>query len=87
VRRVSTTIQDRKAQIRGTVSEILEIDADELTEDGLFKQDHDADSLRVIEILAALEKSFHITIDQSQLGRMVNLSGVYAVVAEAAGWD
>jgi acyl carrier protein len=80
-------MQDRKVQIRDTVSEVLEIDADELTEDGLFKEDHDADSLRVIEILAALEKTFHITIDQSQLGRMVNLSGVYAVAAEAAGWD
>jgi acyl carrier protein len=74
------------AQIRDVVSEILEIEPDELTDDSLFKEDHGADSLRAIEILAALEKTFNLTIDQSELSRMVNLAGVYAVVAESAGW-
>ncbi|MGW7596241.1 phosphopantetheine-binding protein, partial [Streptomyces rubiginosohelvolus] len=51
-----------------------------------FKEEHDADSLRAIEILAALEKTFNIVIDQSELSRMVNLRGVYEVVSDAAGW-
>jgi len=84
---VTTTTQDRKAQIRDVVSEILEIEPEELADESLFKEDHDADSLRAIEILAALEKTFGVTISQTELVRLVNLAGVYAVVAEASGWE
>ncbi|WP_405937316.1 acyl carrier protein [Streptomyces sp. NBC_00726] len=74
----------RKQEIKEVVCDILEIDEDEVTETSLFKEEHDADSLRAIEILAALERTQKVTIDQSELSRMVNLEGVYAVVAEAA---
>ncbi|MGV9319632.1 acyl carrier protein [Streptomyces sp. NPDC003660] len=74
----------RKQEIKEVVCDILEIDEDEVTGTSLFKEEHDADSLRAIEILAALERTQKVTIDQSELSRMVNLEGVYAVVAEAA---
>jgi acyl carrier protein len=82
---VAALVEERQREIKEIVCEILEIEPDELTESSLFKEDHTADSLRAIEILAALEKRFDIVIDQSDLARMVNLSGVYAVVADAAG--
>jgi acyl carrier protein len=75
---------ERKQEIKEIVCDILEIDEDEVTEISLFKEEHDADSLRAIEILAALERTQRVTIDQAELSRMVNLEGVYAVVAEAA---
>lgn len=84
---MTDVINDRFQLIKSLVSEILEIDEDELTANSLFNEDHGADSLRVIEILATLERSFNITIDQNDLGRMVNLDGVYTVVAEAANWS
>ncbi|MER5264218.1 acyl carrier protein [Actinosynnema sp. NPDC002837] len=74
---------DGKAKIKEIVSEILEIDAAEMTDTSLFKEDHDADSLGAIEILSALERTFGVEIDQAELTRMVNLDGVIAVVAEA----
>ncbi|MEV0677506.1 acyl carrier protein [Actinosynnema sp. NPDC050436] len=74
---------DGKAKIKEIVSEILEIDAEEMTDTSLFKEDHDADSLGAIEILSALERTFGVEIDQAELTRMVNLEGVIAVVAEA----
>ncbi|MFJ9178068.1 acyl carrier protein [Streptomyces sp. NPDC102360] len=74
----------RKQEIKEVVCDILEIDEDEVTETSLFKEEHDADSLRAIEILAALERTQKVTIDQAELSRMVNLEGVYVVVAEAA---
>lgn len=74
---------DGKAKIKEIVSEILEIDAAEMTDTSLFKEDHDADSLGAIEILSALERTFGVEIDQAELTRMVNLEGVIAVVAEA----
>ncbi|MDG4786417.1 acyl carrier protein [Micromonospora sp. WMMD1102] len=78
-----TTDIDRE-QVKEIVCEILEIDADEVTETSLFKEDHGADSLLAIEILAALERNLHVTIDQAELSRMVNLAGVYAVIDEAS---
>ncbi|GAA3858545.1 acyl carrier protein [Streptomyces sedi] len=82
----ATTRDERLATIKEIVCDILEIEEDEVTETSLFKEDHDADSLRAIEILAALEKEFGVVIDQAELPRMTNLKGVYAVVSESAGW-
>jgi len=78
------TETERNEQVKEIVCEILEIDADEVTETSLFKEDHGADSLLAIEILAALERNLRVTIDQAELSRMVNLRGVYAVVGEAS---
>ncbi|MBX9421524.1 MULTISPECIES: acyl carrier protein [Streptomyces] len=83
---MAATIVERQQTIKEIVCDILEIDPEEVTQTSLFKEEHDADSLRAIEILASLEKEFGAVINQSELGRMVNLEGVYDVVAEAAGW-
>ncbi|MFF5428038.1 MULTISPECIES: acyl carrier protein [unclassified Streptomyces] len=78
-----TTPDERRAQIKDLVCDILEIDPAELTPTSLFKEEHGADSLRAIEILAALERTFGITIEQADMSRMVNLEGVEAVVDQA----
>ena len=80
---MTVAVEQRKNEIRDLVCAILEIEPDEVTETSLFREDHGADSLRAIEILAALEETFRIRIDQGELVRMVNLEGVYAVVAQA----
>lgn len=77
---------DRR-RIAEMVSEILELDLDDLTETSLFIEDHDADSLRAIEILSSLEREFKIVIDQGELARMVNLEGIYDVISKSEGWD
>jgi acyl carrier protein len=83
---MTAAVTERQEKIKEIVCEILEIEPEEVTPTSLFSEDHDADSLRAIEILASLEKEFRVVIDQSELARMVNLDGVYQVVAEAAGW-
>ncbi|WP_020496662.1 acyl carrier protein [Sciscionella marina] len=80
---MTTSVGERYAKIQEIVCEILEIEEDEVTETSLFIEDHDADSLRAIEILASLEKKFGITIDQAELPKMVNLSAVNEVVDQA----
>ncbi|SDG50875.1 acyl carrier protein [Lentzea fradiae] len=82
----TTVSPERAARIKTVVCEILEIGEDEVTETSLFIEDHEADSLRAIEILASLEKEFGVVIDQAELPRMVNLRGVHQVTAESAGW-
>ena len=84
---ITSNIAERKALIKGAVSEILEIEPEEMTDISLFKEDHDADSLRSIEILASLEKAFGVQIPQESLAQMINLQGVYDVVKNAAGWE
>lgn len=80
---MTSVVESRKQEIRRIVCDTLEIDPDELTENSSFRDDHDADSLRAIEIVAALEEELGIKIDQAELSRMVDLAGVYAVVSEA----
>lgn len=80
-------VQEKMSALKDIVCDILEIEPDEMTETSLFIDDHNADSLRAIEILATLEKEFSIKIQQEKLVEMVNLNGVYCVVAEAAGWS
>jgi acyl carrier protein len=83
---MSTTTDTRYARIKDIVCEHLEIAPGDMTGTSLFIEDHDADSLGLIDVLAAIEKEFDIVIDQADLTRMVDLSTVHQVVSEAAGW-
>jgi acyl carrier protein len=84
---MTEAIEAHKDQVRHVVTEVLEIDPDELTENSLFREDHGADSMAMVEVVAWLEKDLNIKIQDTDLVRMVNLAGVYDVVAEAAGWE
>lgn len=75
--------EQQRIQIKDIIAEILEISPEEITATSRFKEEHDADSLLAIDILAQLEKTFKVTIPQTELSRMVNLDGVYAVVSDA----
>ncbi len=79
---MTVTIAERD-QIKAIVCDILEVEPEEVTETSLFIDDHDADSMRLIEILSALELNLKVTIDQSQINRMVNLAGIYEVLRES----
>ena len=83
---MTMSMDERSGKIKEIVCNILELDEDEVTDTSLFQEEHGADSLRAIEILASVEKEFNIVIDQDKLSQLVNLKGVYDVVADAAGW-
>jgi acyl carrier protein len=74
-------------RLREIVADILEIEPEELTDDGLFAQEYEADSLRAIEILSRIDKEFGIEVPQEELPRMDNLAHVYDVVKEYAKWN
>ncbi len=80
-------VTDRLSNIREIVVEILEIDPDELTESSRFIEDHNADSLRAVEILSRLEKKFNVVIPQEELPRMTSLNNTYQVLKENCNWD
>ena len=80
---MSELYKPTKVRIATIVCEMLEIDRDELSDADLFREDHGASSLLVIEILLMLEQTFKIKIEPTDLGRMVNLTGTYDVMAES----
>ncbi|ASF13143.1 acyl carrier protein [Nocardia brasiliensis] len=71
--------------LRDMISEVLEIEPEELTETSHFVEDHEADSLRAIEILARIEKKYKVTIPQDRLPEMVNLRAVYDTMVDVGG--
>lgn len=82
---MSIAIDEAQDEIKDIVCDILEVDPEEVTGTSLFKEDHDADSLRAIEIVAALERRFGIDIPQSDMAGIVNMRGVIDAVTAAAG--
>lgn len=79
--------QTKMDELQEIAVEVLEIEDDEITPTSMFVEDHDADSLRAIEILARIEKKYKVDIPQAELPNMVNLQAVYEVVARYAGWQ
>jgi acyl carrier protein len=75
--------EDVRARVVKIVGEILEVDHGRLTETAVFAEEFDADSVLAIEILTAIEDDLDVTIDQAEVDRMVNLAGIYDVLAEA----
>ncbi|MBY8345274.1 acyl carrier protein [Streptomyces spinosirectus] len=74
-----TTEQDEI--LRAIVIDVLELEPEELTDTSSFVDDHDADSLLAIEILARIEKDLGVAIPQDDLTQMTNLDGVRSVVS------
>jgi acyl carrier protein len=47
--------------------EVLQVDSDKVTREARFGDDLDADSLDLVELVMALEESFDVTVDESEL--------------------
>ncbi|GAA3486840.1 MULTISPECIES: acyl carrier protein [Streptomyces] len=80
------TVDIRQARITEIVCDRLELEPEELAETDRFVEEHGADSLALIGVLAALEKEFKVTIDQSEMPRMAHLAGIREVLSETKGW-
>jgi acyl carrier protein len=79
-----TQVDNMLPDLREIVAEVLEVEADELTDTGDFVEEYDADSLRAIEILSRLEKVYKVEIPQQELANMRNLAEVGEIVARYA---
>jgi acyl carrier protein len=80
------TDEDRRhlEELRELVADVLEVEPAELTDEGDFQNEYDADSLRAIEMLARIEKKYKISIPQKELASMQNLRAVYSITATYA---
>ncbi|HCT80088.1 acyl carrier protein [Catelliglobosispora koreensis] len=80
-------LEQRYAELREIIAEVLEIEPEELTDSGDFAEEYQADSLRAIEILARIDKHFKVEIPQSELPELRNLKATFDAVSRHAGWQ
>ncbi len=72
-------------EIKKIISKIIEVDAHKITPEAHFIEDLGSDSMMALEIMAALEKKFGISIPEDQLTKMANLNQVTQLVDSLLG--
>ncbi|MCA9405265.1 MAG: hypothetical protein KC684_01920, partial [Candidatus Omnitrophica bacterium] len=76
-----------REDIRMIVAEILEVDLDSVEDDAYFVEDLGMDSMQTLELLAAIEKKYHIQIMEKFLTYFINLDETVSVVLEILGFS
>ena len=71
-----------REKIKEIVSEIVGVEASEIDPQASFMDDMGLDSLRALEILAAIENQFDITIEPERLRDMTTLENVIKLTEE-----
>ncbi len=66
--------------VQESAKEVLGVDQDVVVEDARFKDDLDADSLDLVELVMALEERFEVTIPEEELGDIKTVSEAVDVV-------
>ena len=70
--------------VRGHLSEELEVDAAEIEEGTRFKEDLDADSLDLYELVMELEDRYGISVSEEQAARIKTVSDAVDFVLQHA---
>ncbi|MFF3174472.1 acyl carrier protein [Streptomyces sp. SID11233] len=83
---VQTVELDAELRIRviDIVNEELELDDDELTEDGHFIEDYDSDSLTLITVVSRIEKELGFVLPKADLESLTTLRALLLAVEGCA---
>jgi len=73
---------DLENEIRNLIAEVLEEDPNRITPDAKFFEDLGMDSMMALEIMAAMEKKYRITIPEEKLTQLTTLKNTVAVVKD-----
>jgi acyl carrier protein len=72
--------------IREVAAEVLSVDPDQVTESARFKEDLDADSLDLVELVMGLEERFDIEVPEEDLEGVTTVGqAVDLVLAKVGG--
>jgi len=73
------------SSIKDSAVEVLSVDPDQVTEEARFKEDLEADSLDLVELVMALEESFDISVPEEDLENVMTVGqAVDLVVAKVS---
>jgi acyl carrier protein len=70
--------------VRDHLAEELEVDATRISEGTRFKQDLDADSLDLYELVMELEDTYGISVSEEQAAKILTVGDAVAFVLEHA---
>jgi acyl carrier protein len=70
--------------VREHLAEELEVDAAKISEGTRFKQDLDADSLDLYELVMELEDTYRISVSEEQAAKILTVGDAVAFVLEHA---
>ncbi len=68
-------------KFRACAVEVLQVPADKVVPEASFADDLDADSLDLVELVMALEETFDITVDESELDGIATVGQAYDLIA------
>jgi acyl carrier protein len=72
--------------IKEVAAEVLSVDPDQVTESARFKEDLDADSLDLVELVMGLEERFDIEVPEDDLEGVTTIGqAVDLVLAKVSG--
>lgn len=69
-------------KIKEKVSEVLGVEADDITMESKFIDDLGADSIDLVELVMALEEEFEIQIPDEEVGKIKAVSDVVEYIKE-----
>jgi acyl carrier protein len=72
-------------QLGDVAAEVLGVDKSKVTEDARFKEDLDADSLDLVEVVMAIEERFDISIPEEKLEGITTAGEAATLVMETVG--
>lgn len=75
-------MQDIEGEIKNIIAEIVEKDLAEITPEAKFFEDLGMDSMMALEILAAIEKKYKVSIPEEKLMQLTTLKDTVAVAQE-----
>jgi len=60
--------------------EVLQVPEDKITKEARFADDLDADSLDLVELVMALEETFDVTVDETELEGIETIGQAYDLI-------
>ena len=61
--------------------EVLQVPGDKVTKEARFADDLDADSLDLVELVMALEESFDITVEETELEDVTTIGQAFDLIS------
>jgi acyl carrier protein len=71
---------DALAALRTAAVDVLQVEAEKVTEAASFAEDLEADSLDLVELVMALEEEFDVSVDESELEGIETVGQAFELV-------
>jgi acyl carrier protein len=68
-------------KFRECAVEVLQVPADKVTREARFADDLDADSLDLVELVMALEESFDVTVEETELEDIETVGQAFELIS------